>query len=165
MIFLIIGSVVILAVLAAYAYHLHVKLGRYKTQQAGRRTELETFLDERRTNMTNSVSIVANTMLEGQMSTVECCLRLSNLLNKLGDVADQQRFVVFHTVAAEVEHIPILDEWQALKFKQRMIYKKEMESVESMYRDFVLDSCRSLLQQGIDDESSSEVASVGVYHP
>jgi len=165
MLFWIIGAVVILGALVVYAYLLHVKVGQKQAQQTEWQTELEGFVDERRENIMNSISIIANAMLQGEMSVAECCLRLSNLLKKIGDVADQERFVVIHKVATNVEHVPILEEWQSLKFKQRMVYMKEIEALETQYRDFVLDSCKSIQSQGVNGVSVSGVASIGVDQP
>ena len=152
----IIGAVVIVAVLVFYAVHLKIKLNQREQQRAVWRQEVEQVVKERTDTITNSIVVIAGAMLEQQMSLSECCIRLSALLNQLGPVSAEARFQVLHKAAEELSHIPILDDWKKLKFRERMAYQKEMDAIESRYNDFVLDICRTLQQGGVAAERQND---------
>ena len=162
----IISAVVIVVVLAVYAIQLKIKLNKRDKQRAIWRQEVEQVVQQRTDSITNSIVVIAGAMLEQQMSLSECCIRLSALLNQLGPVAAEQRFQALHKAAEELSHIPILDGWKKLKFREQMRYIKEMEVIESKYSDFVLEICRALQQNGIGANAQVEEKNgVGFYQP
>ncbi|MCV6605767.1 MAG: DUF2489 domain-containing protein [Porticoccaceae bacterium] len=158
----IVAGVVVVAALAGYAIYLKVKLQKRDDQRAVWRSEVEQMVRERSDNIRNSIAVISAAMLEGQMSVSECVIRLSALLHQLGPIATEARFQSLHLAAGELEHIPILDDWKKLKFRQRMKHMKEMQAVENKYGDFVLDICRTIQKNGIEKPASD---GVGFYQP
>ena len=156
------GAALVVATLAGYAVYLQVKLTKRDHQRAAWRREVEEVVQDRTDKITNSIAVIASAMLAEQMSLSECCLRLSALLNQLGPVAADARFQSVHKAAEELSHIPILAQWKQLKFRERMMFMKEMETVEAKYGDFVLEVCRSLQQNGLQ---LSNQEGVGYYQP
>ncbi|UTW46148.1 DUF2489 domain-containing protein [bacterium SCSIO 12696] len=160
-----IAAVIVLA-LGGYALYLAVALRKRERQRALWRDEVEQMVRERSENIHNSIRVIAGAMLEQQMTMSECVIRLSGLLNQLGPVGENSRYQSLHLAAAELAHIPILDDWKALKFREQMKHLKEMDAVEQKYGDFVLDVCRHIQQVGITEESAQqEQSSVGYYMP
>ncbi|WIO75522.1 DUF2489 domain-containing protein [Porticoccaceae bacterium LTM1] len=159
-------AVLIITGLGFYAWHLHQKVKTRIAEQEASRKEVEAFVKERSDNITNSIVVIAGAMLEEQMSLSECCIRLSSLLNQLGPVGQQDRFLSLHKAAEELGHIPILDEWKQLKFKQQMTYLKEMEIIEDKYGDFILETCRTIHLNGLNLPKQEEKdGGVGFYQP
>lgn len=159
-------AVLIIAGLGFYAWYLHQKVKARIAEQEASRKEVEAFIKERSENITNSILVIAGAMLEEQMSLSECCIRLSALLNQLGPVGEQDRFASLHKAAEELSHIPILDEWKQLKFKQQMTYMKEMEIIEEKYGDFILETCRTIHVNGLNlPKQGEQSGSVGFYQP
>ncbi|MDM3870163.1 DUF2489 domain-containing protein [Porticoccus sp. W117] len=161
-IFWIIAALVIVG-LAGYALHLALRLRSRDRQRAQWRTEVEQMVSERSDKIRNSIQVIAAAMIEEQMSISECVIRLSALLHQLGPVAAEERYQSLHRAAGELEHIPILDDWKKLKFRQQMKHMQEMQVVEDKYGDFVIDICRTIQKNGIDTPAKKEA--VGHYQP
>ncbi|MGS2723834.1 DUF2489 domain-containing protein [Porticoccus sp. GXU_MW_L64] len=147
----------IVAALSGYAIYLIVKLRQRNNQRALWRSEVEQMVQERSGKIRNSIEVIAAAMLERQMTISECVIRLSTLLHQLGPVAAQERFQSLHRAAAELEHIPILDEWKKLKFREQMTHMKEMDAVEKKYGDFVLDICATIQKDGVNAANKKAV--------
>ena len=160
-IFWITGGLIVIA-LGAYALYLALRLRKRDNQRAMWRSEIEQMVKERSDKIHHSIQLIASAMLEQQMTISECVIRLSALLHQLGPVASEERFKSLHLAAGELEHIPILDEWKKLKFRQQMKHMKEMEAVEKKYGDFVLDICATIHKNGVDQPAREEV---GYYQP
>ncbi len=157
---LIVSALMVVFALAAYALYLFFQLRKRERQRQEWRAEVEQVVQERADNIRGSLSVIAAATLEGQVGLSEGCLRLSSLLNQLGPVATEDRFQVIHKVAEDLAHIPILDEWKKLKFQQRMVHMKEMETIEEKYRDFALECCRNIKMNGVDS-----IQDIGYFTP
>lgn len=158
---LVVVAVVIVAALAVYAVYLQRQIKLRDLQRAQWREEIEGMVEERTDRITKSIVVIASATLEEQMSLSESCIRLSALLNQLGEQGAADQYQTIHKAAEELNHIPILEEWKQLKFSKRMGYLKEMERIEEKYGEFVLASCRQIQQQGLGGEQPT----VGYYQP
>ena len=156
------GAALVVVALAGYAVYLNLALKKRHRQRATWRREVEQMVQQRTDKIINSIAVIACAMLENQMSLSECCIRLSALLNQLGPMAEDARFQPVHKAAEELSHIPILEEWRQLTFRQQMKFMKEMEVIENKYGDFILDTCRSLQQSGLREPPQG---GVGHYSP
>lgn len=100
---------------------------------------------ERRASIEQSVRVIARALTQGQCELVEGCIRLKRLLDHLAPgLHEHETFGVFNEVYQKTCHIPILDDWKALKLRQRTAYLKEMALVEEVHKAEVLAAARGL---------------------
>lgn len=136
----------LIVILATVAGYLHYRLYQVKRRQVARQTELETVAQTKRQHLNDSIQILCRSMLARQLDYAEASLRISGLLNALG-VADVQRrdYIAFDKMADSIKHIPTLAEWQALPKQERARYRRQIETKEQEFADFLDDAARKLL--------------------
>lgn len=142
---LLIGGSVIL-VLAVIAMYLHWQLYKQRSEEKKQQEVLQQQAREKLDYINNSIQILAQGVLEDQLSVTEGSIRISVLMSYLTDnEAHKKEFAVFYQVAAKTAHIPILDDWKKLGIKDRLRFDQERAVVEAEYEDFVRDAAKRVL--------------------
>ncbi|PCK08830.1 MAG: hypothetical protein COA42_07000 [Alteromonadaceae bacterium] len=143
---LVILAVSIVVILSAVAFYMHWLLyqKRQKTRQSQR--EQAEALVEKKKKAVQSVDIIGRSYLSKQVEMVEASLRIQRLLDYLDlDETQRSELKVFDEVAAQIAHVPILEEWKALDKKSRATHRQTLERVEREFEDFVKDATTHLL--------------------
>jgi hypothetical protein len=145
------GAVILLG-LTGYAGYLLWQVRVQQRQQQAKLAELEAFVTDERGKRVNSIRILAQGILDDQLSHTEAAIRITALLDILGQgqVAREQHVALFK-LADETLHIPRLADWQNLDRKTQRRYDKERLAAEAKYRDFVVASAQALVKFEISD--------------
>ncbi len=139
-------AVLIIVVLVGIAIRLHWKLHKQSALQREQERIGKQKEAEKADYLNTSIQVLAQGLLEEQLTITEGCIRISVLLSYFPDADDyKSEFIAFYQVANKTAHIPILDDWKKLSAKRRLAYDKERLSVESEYKDFVNDAARRIL--------------------
>lgn len=136
--FLIILAGLILISMAGYAVSLFAKLRRQNQQ-------LQQAKKERFQRVSQSISIIANAMLNEQCDFSEGVLRLKPLLDVIG-----KKLAVFPAMWAlfqVVEDMPILEARQALKRNERMKLDLAREAKVAELESQIKDELRQLIDE------------------
>lgn len=145
MILLLLATAVIL-VLAGYAGWLCWQLYQRRKLGEQRLAELASLVGEERQKRISSIRILAQGLLDDQLSATEAAIRITALLDKLGQGASARELHgSLYKLADETLHIPRLEAWQALSGKERRRYDRERLQSEAKYRDFIQASARILV--------------------
>lgn len=148
MIWLTLGGIIVV-VLAAYAGWLHYRLWKQKTESnvTRPRSGEEANLSEKplashsSVDVSKSIYLIADAMLDNKMTHTEACLRICALSNHLPTKDTFLReYGVLFTVAEATAHFPILDEWQALDREQKKSFTQERQNIETKYADAVVEA-------------------------
>lgn len=135
----------IIAGLSAYAWSLTRRVRQQDAEREKQREELETQIREQRERVNRSIQVIAQGMLEDQLTLTEGAIRIRVLLESLQVESDiQEEFQAFYLLADATSHIPILDAWKALKIKEKLVYDQEREKLESDHREFVVDAAQRI---------------------
>ena len=134
--------VLILTVIAVY-YLLKVRSVEQERAQFIEQQEIEK--QQQRVRVNKSIQLLAQGMLEDQLTLTEGCIRISALLSSLG-VNDQVReeYGAFFLLASATEHIPILDAWKQLSTKKKLHFDTQRQQLEADHREFVLDAAERI---------------------
>lgn len=152
--FWVIAAALVLVALTGYAGYLLVLVRKQQASQQAKLAELESFVELEREKRINSVRILAQGILDDQLSHTEAAIRITALLDILGQgqVARQEHVALFK-LADETLHIPRLADWQSLDKKSQRRYDKERLAAEAKYRDFVMASAKTLVKFELSDVS------------
>lgn len=146
MIWLLIVAVAVILALAGYAGWLNWQLYQRRKLGEQRLAELATLMGEERQKRVSSIRILAQGILDDQLSATEAAIRITALLDKLGEGSNgRQQHASLYKLADETLHIPRLEDWQALTRKEQRRYEKERLQAEAKYRDFIEASARILV--------------------
>lgn len=139
------AAVLLLLLLAAYATYLVVQVRRRESSNEQRLAELDLWVGEQQEKRINSIRILAQAVLEGQITSTEAAIRIAALLDILGqgEVARQNYPAIYH-LADETQHIPRLEAWSALTRKERKQYTFAREASEVKYKEFVMQCAEKL---------------------
>jgi len=144
-------AVIVVLLLAGYAGWLHYKLWKQtsdskaavdSTQPQQGADGLGTPLAGRASvEVSKSVYLIADAMLDDKMTHTEACLRICALSNHLSSRETFRReYGVLFTVAEATAHFPILDEWKSLDKSQQKAFTQERQSIEKKYADAVIEA-------------------------
>lgn len=138
-------GLLVLGGLGGYAWHL-TRLVRLRDQsRAVQQAALAQEADRRRDQINRSIQLIAQGLLDEQMSLTEGAIRIRGLLDGLA-VADPIRdeFRAFYLLAQATSHIPVLDAWKALKTKDKLVFDRQRLQLETDHREFVLDAAQRI---------------------
>ncbi len=136
----------IIAMLVVVALWLHWKLRQQNLAIKEQERLAEQKTAENAQYLNTSIQVLAQGLLEEQMSITEGCIRISVLLSYFPAAEEyKSEFIAFYQVANKTAHIPILDEWKSLSAKKRFAYDKERLLVENEYKDFVIDAAKRII--------------------
>jgi len=145
---LLLAAIVIVAVLAAIAGYYLWQLRLLSKKRKDQKKALEQAGREQRDRVNKSIQIIAQAIIEDQMTLTEGAIRVRVLLDGLGvDESVQEEFAAFYQLAKATEHIPILAAWKELSTKKKLAFDSERERLERDYREFVLDAATRIQGQ------------------
>ena len=145
---LLVVAVIVVFGLAYYAFQLQSKVNAIEKQKVLQQQEADKQSQEKRISMNKSIQILAQGLIEGQLSRTEAAIRIGALLEFLGvDDSVKEQYSAFFQLAEATAHIPILDQWKALPAKEKRRYDSERESLEAKYGDFVVDAGKRIIGQ------------------
>ncbi|MYM62248.1 DUF2489 domain-containing protein [Pseudomaricurvus sp. HS19] len=144
---LVIGAVIVVALSGVAAWYL-LALRRLRQRQAGQMEILRAERDQQRQRLNNSIQVLAQGLLEEQLTLTEGAIRIRVLLDSL-NISDDEResYRAFYLLATATDHIPILEQWKALSTKKKLELTRQREKLESDHREFVLDAAKRILGQ------------------
>ncbi|UTA46357.1 DUF2489 domain-containing protein [Simiduia sp. 21SJ11W-1] len=152
MIYLVVLAVAIVLGLAGYAAYLALQVRRQNQDQQARLAELEGVMEDEKTKRINSIRILAQGVLKDELSYTEAAIRITALLDILGEgKAARETHVALYKLADETLHIPRLADWRALDKKTKRRYDKERAASEAKYREFIQDSAKQLVSFSLSD--------------
>lgn len=141
---LIAGSLVVL-VLACYALWLTREVRLQQRRQEARLNELEQEAQRHREGINRSIQVIAQGLMEDQLSLTEAAIRIRGLLDALSvSESVREEFSAFYLLADSTRHIPILDAWKALKTKDKLVFDRQRMQLESDHKEFVLDAAQRI---------------------
>lgn len=145
-------AVIIVLALSAYAIYLLLAVRRQQQHHHEKLAEFEALMTDERAKRISSIRILAQGVVDDQLTLTEAAIRITALLDVLGhgQQARQQHAGLYH-LADETLHIPRLQAWQALPLKERRRYEAERLQSEDKYRDFVVASAQTLVVFSPDD--------------
>ncbi len=145
MVFWVTGAVLIIVVLAAIAARLQWLLRQKNKAEQEKRQEQHSALLERRAYAHKSIKILANAVLEDQVTLTEASIRISGLARTFPLNQQERDFhTCFFELADKTAHIPYLDKWKELDNKQQKIFTKERITLEARAFDSVRDACKHI---------------------
>lgn len=143
---LIIAATAIVLILASVAAYYLYKVRKLNLEQ---KAKLEVFRkqgDEQRKRINRSIQIIAQGVLDDQLSLTEGAIRIKVLLDGLAVTPEtQEAYIAFYHLAAATDHIPILENWKSLSTKKKMEYDNQRQQLESDHREFVIDAAQRIL--------------------
>ena len=133
------GTLIILA-LAAYA----LTLWRRVWQQDEVRAKA---LEARDDRLSGDIRIIAQSLLDGQVPTIEGAIRIKVLLdNYQGERREGLDVTVFERIYDQTAHIPTHQAWKDLSRAERKLHLRLMETLERDHRSEVEAAARALAQ-------------------
>lgn len=133
------GLLIILA-LATYAWTLWRKVWQ---QDEARIRALET----RNERLSGDIRIIAQSLLDGQVPTIEGAIRIKVLLdNYQGERREGLDVTIFERIYDQTAHIPTHQAWKDLSRAERKLHLRLMETLERDHRSEVEAAARALAQ-------------------
>lgn len=140
------AAVVIIVVLAAIARHYLKQVKEMEASQKEAMEFLEKKIDEQREKRIKSIRIIAQGIVDDQLTLTEGAIRLSALLSAMeAGESHKEEFKAMFLLAEATSHIPVLEEWKALSTKKKMAFDSERVKIESDHKEFVMDAAQRLL--------------------
>ena len=134
-----------LAVVAAYFQYRVYQLERQKKAQ---QQVLEQQKNEHRQYLKNSIRVLAQGIVDDQLSLTEGAIRISVLLDNLGISTEQrEQYSVFFQLAEATAHIPILNAWKQLSKKEKRAFELERLGIEEKFNTFMVDAASRLQRE------------------
>lgn len=148
MILFISGGILIIIVLAVIAYRLQKRVNQIEFQQAERERQFQEKEAAKRSSMNKSIQVLAQGILDDQVTKTEGAIRIAALMEFLGVGNEiKESFSAFFQLAEATAHIPMLDKWRALPTKEKLRYDNERVNLEKTYNDFVIDAAKRIIGQ------------------
>ncbi|AFU97957.1 DUF2489 domain-containing protein [Simiduia agarivorans] len=146
MIWVIVGAGIVLG-LGVYAVYLLLAVRTQQQRQQEKLAEFEALMTDERAKRISSIRILAQGVVDDQLTLTEAAIRITALMDVLGYGSQgRQQFAGLYQLADETLHIPRLQAWKDLAAKDRRRYEAERLQSEEKYRDFVVASARELVQ-------------------
>ena len=144
-------NVVIIIGLSVYVYRL-LKAERLKREEAQQKAErFAQELTERRLHIIESLQVIGQAVLNGEIPLTEASIRCKVLLDNLDpQLANNETYSVFNAVYEQSKHIPRLEAWKALKGPEKLKFMDEMEALEARYTDDINVAAKALTQENFN---------------
>lgn len=144
----IIAALVIIAVLAATAIYLHLKLYKQKQRLAEVEREQAENTAKKVQQIQNDIRFLARAYIDDQVELNEASLRIHHLVNYLG-LDEQQRkiFESFDAVAREIQNIPTHEEWKSLDKRARRVHEVTFLKLEDQHAEEAKRAALKICQQ------------------
>ncbi len=135
-----------IVVLATIAFRLQrqvKKVERVRQEQEAKAKESQ---EKQRKEWNKSIQVLAQGLLEDQITKTEAAIRISVLLEYLGvSEVVKEEYSALYQLAEATAHIPILDQWKSLSTKEQLRFDKERTNLEEQYGDFVMDAAKRIM--------------------
>jgi hypothetical protein len=143
--FSIVFGVVIVLLLAGTAIFYLRKVNKMQVTKEQQIKELDGLKSDHNNYLNTSVQVLAQGLVDDQLSLTEGAIRISVLLDnlKINEAARNDYSAIFQ-LAEATSHIPILDAWNRLSKKEKKEFEKIRSGLEDQYKDFVVDAARRL---------------------
>lgn len=143
------AGIAIIAVLAYVAVYYVRKVKEMEQSQAEAITLLKEKIEQQKQNRIKSIRIIAQGMLDDQLTLTEGAIRLSSLLSAMEQgETHREDYKAFFLLADATSHIPVLDDWKALSTKQKLGFDSERVKIEKDHKEFILDASKRLIDDG-----------------
>lgn len=145
MIYWIVAGTLVILILSAVAAALHYKLYRKRQKEKALLQQWQEKEAEARDQMQHSIQVIARAYMAEQVECAEACLRVSRLMDQLGvEASVREPFVAIDKMTASIEHIPVLDAWNALSKQERRDHRAHIETRSGELEDFVKPAMQKL---------------------
>jgi|GEM_PF-1464446 len=145
MIFWILAATCVVVVLAVVAARLQWQLHQKNKADQQKRQDQHAALLERRAYAHKSIKILANAVLEDQVTLTEASIRISGLARTFPLNQQELDFhACFFELADKTAHIPYLDKWKELDNKQQKKLTKERITLEAHAFDDMREACQHI---------------------
>ena len=143
--FSIVFGVVIVLLLAGTAIFYLRKVNKMQVIKEQQIKELDGLKSDHNNYLNTSVQVLAQGLVDDQLSLTEGAIRISVLLDnlKINEAARNDYSAIFQ-LAEATSHIPILGAWNRLSKKEKKEFEKIRSGLEDQYKDFVVDAARRL---------------------
>ena len=145
MIGMIVAGSILVIVLVCVATYYHWKLWQRKKEIKRAETALQEKIDAYREGHAQSIRVITQAYVSGQVELAEACLRLSKLMDMLewqGDL--RQPYLVIDKMAESIAHIPTLERWKSLPKIERRKFEAYISSQESSFEPFAKTAIEAL---------------------
>lgn len=141
-------AVAIILVLAVFAAYYIYQVRQLRKEQKSKLEELKKQGEEQRERINRSIQIIAQGIIDDQLTLTEGAIRIKVLLDGLAvDAEVQESYAAFYHLAAATDHIPILESWKSLPTKKKLEFDSQRTKLESDHREFVIDAAQRILGQ------------------
>ena len=141
-------AIAIIGVLVAIAIHMQNKVKQMEEGKAEQQQFLEQQKQQQREQWNKSIQVLAQGVLDEQVTATEAAIRIGVLLEYLNvDEAVKEEYSAFYQLAEATAYIPILDKWKELPTKEKLRYDSERVAIESNFSDFVKDAAQRIKGQ------------------
>ena len=145
LIFYVIFGVLIVLLLAGTAVHYLRKVNKMQVIKEQQVKELDDLKSNHNNYLNTSVQVLAQSLVDDQLSLTEGAIRISVLLDNLKiDDAARSDFSAIFQLAEATSHIPILEAWSRLSKIEKKQFEKTRVGIEDQYKEFVVDAARRL---------------------
>ncbi|WP_175253311.1 DUF2489 domain-containing protein [Pseudomonas sp. BMW13] len=140
---LLLAGLLLIAALAAYAWHLWRRVwARQQAQEEARQ--------ERQERLGGDLNILASSLLDEQLPLIEGAIRIKVLLDNYdSDLSNDSRCQVFHLLFEATTDVPTHAAWKALDKEQRRRFEKRFNELELQHKAAARTAARWLLDDGL----------------
>jgi hypothetical protein len=145
LIFYVVFGALIVLLLAGTAVHYLRKVNKMQVIKEQQVKELDNLKSNHNNYLNTSVQVLAQSLVDDQLSLTEGAIRISVLLDNLKiDDAARSDFSAIFQLAEATSHIPILEAWNRLSKTEKKQFEKTRVGIEDQYKEFVVDAARRL---------------------
>lgn len=147
---LLILAVLIVVVLAAVAGYYLYQLHLLNEKRQADAEAYQQHIDEQAERNRKSIKIIAQGLIDDQLSLTEGAIRIRVLMDNLPiEQAIKTEFSSFYLLADATAHIPILEAWKKLNTKQKLEFDRERQKIESDHKEFVIDAAKRIINHSL----------------
>jgi hypothetical protein len=138
------GVAIVLLLVGTAIFYLR-KVNKMQVTKEQQIKELDGLKSDHNNYLNTSVQVLAQGLVDDQLSLTEGAIRISVLLDnlKINEAARNDYSAIFQ-LAEATSHIPILGAWNRLSKKEKKEFEKIRSGLEDQYKDFVVDAARRL---------------------
>ena len=141
----IVAGVVIIAALVGVAIYYLVQVKKMEALKEKQNQELDELKSSHKNYLNNSVQVLAQGIIDEQLSLTEGSIRISVLLDNL-KITEEERgeYSALFQLSEATSHIPILDAWKKLSKLEKKKFERERINIEEKYKEFVINAAQQL---------------------
>lgn len=147
---LILVNLLVVAGLSVYIWRLLLKQKKKRLEAEQKLQEIAAEVREHRLYLIESLQVIAQSVINGEIPLVEACIRCKVLLDNLDPMlAQNEDFLVFNEVFEQSNHIPRMEAWKKLKGPQKVEFMGLIDQLEGKYEEAIHLAAKSLLAQDL----------------